>query len=387
MTHQINEAQTPTIDLGRDRFRANPRYEPAELGRLNEQEREMLGNLAKQQNIFGVLRAKQVGQLPSKAICRDTALLWFSLQEPGLIPEMSFSTLGPDPANAVAQLVLGGVLEIQVGDYFSSGSDALELILPKREVRSVTRVAGISERALKYAQALATTDPQLLIAKLYAYNHEPITPDLRARFSSEDAIREFLTIDRMEDLSRNWHESTVEGWRSFSSRRVQLIKPNFKLYVSPTFMDMPRAMPIVVHVFESLGVAAFKVGRNLPDVLRPDKIVAYFDTKEHLEIVAKTLTGDLKQVRAQGVPFTAQIDEFGLLSWGRDPAEVPNIPGVQQSSWRAWVVSRLAFALSLAKINPSEEVEAWEFAQRRLQLDKIDPESWTPLEGIFNASN
>jgi hypothetical protein len=86
------------------------------------------------------------------------------------------------------------------------------------------------------------------------------------------------------------------------------------------------------------------------------------------------------------VPFTAALDEAGLLSWGIDPPKHEQSLGwAAHESWRLWLTNRLAAALLLAKAGPSSQVEPWQFAIERLRFEGIEPYTWTPSKTLWDA--
>src|SRR6185369_3495174 len=94
----------------------------------------------------------------------------------------------------------------------------------------------------------------------------------------------------------------------------------------------------------------FKIGADAAGLLRPDKIVLYFADQQSLLQVAGALHARLPGVRAQGVPFSAEITGDGLLSWGMDPpARERVLAWHEPESWRLWVARRLALAMIAAQ--------------------------------------
>ena len=116
---------------------------------------------------------------------------------------------------------------------------------------------------------------------------------------------------------------------------------------------------------------SFKLGGDAHNVLRPDRLVAYFSTFAALERSAQALERALHGIEADGVPFTGALTADGLLSWGSDP------PASAEPSWRWWVAHRLGEALAEAKIGrPDTSPER--FALERIAFHGVDPVRWTP---------
>jgi len=146
--------------------------------------------------------------------------------------------------------------------------------------------------------------------------------------------------------------------------------------VSPRPEALADAFPRIAEVFARFEVRSFKVGRRIEGLLRPDKIVAYFDDRSHLNAVAGALERELSGCPVHGVPFTAEVGGSGLLSAGVDPP-----PGHVLTSWRAWVTRKLAAGLiARPDRSPADRVSA---ALAAIRLAGVDPEGWAPNAGAF----
>ena len=256
--------------------------------------------------------------------------------------------------------------------------------------------ATLSIEALKYGQALALTDVRQLSHRLYGYNREPFTPVWCHRLPKPNAVLEYLGLDRAgpnaQSLSEHWTslpaDSIQTGWFSWRSRRLRRIErreaATYKLYVSPQAEHIRAAFEAFIAAGNGMKAFAFKVGRDVYGLLRPDKLVVYFNSFEDLAESADHLRGRLDGCPAHGVPFTAGITPDGLLSWGMDPPKSAQTPLLKHGeSWRLWLTNRLAHALVDAQASPTREVEPWEFALRRLKLEDIDTDTWTPAGNIW----
>jgi hypothetical protein len=185
------------------------------------------------------------------------------------------------------------------------------------------------------------------------------------------------------------HPARATPWRGFTNEhasRPEGVTPTVvhKLYVSPGLDALPEVFETVVESLTELSVAEFKIGRSLEGVLRADKLVAYFSSFEALARAAARLRSRLAGCPAQGVPFTAPIDEAGLLSWGLDPpARRGEAAWTGRESWRLWVTRRLGAALVAATQDERPEIEAWRFALDRVRFEGFDTRSWTPSERIW----
>jgi hypothetical protein len=239
------------------------------------------------------------------------------------------------------------------------------------------RLDQLSLRAIRTVAALPTTDVRDLARRLYAYGAAPFGREAELAFGPGDNALNVLGLAPSGAvrgrLAQDYEATTHPGWIAFTRLgRTVGDSPDCKLYVSPRPEALADAFPVVAATFTDLDVASFKVGRGAAGLLRPDKIVAYFDDTEHLGQVAGALSRALRGMSAQGAPFTAEIAGDGLLSWGRDPRPVA---GAQPESWRSWITARIAEAMVAARrpgLDPVPSVMA--------KLAALGVENWTPRE-------
>ena len=122
---------------------------------------------------------------------------------------------------------------------------------------------------------------------------------------------------------------------------------------------------------------------QLSGLLRPDKLVCYFRSREQMKDAAGLLHDLLDGMPAQGVPFTAELAGEGLLSWGVDPAAGSQAFGwLGQESWRVWVTNQLAASILASRAQPDSGVPTWRFALDRLRFEGVDTDTWSPREDV-----
>jgi hypothetical protein len=385
--------------LGAD-FRASQQYELVVFDRLPREQQDMLRDLTKDPDFYGVLLPRETGR-GIKSVCRDTALLFLTLTTPGPLPSYVRAVFGDRSNQAIAGLVLDGVLEIGCGGQFASGAEAYDLIYEQRAPLGTARsaVPQLAREALQYAQALDLEETGPLSARLYFYNRVPLSPLWWRRFPSPEAVAAYLGADaggaNRAVLDQNWSKvdlpPPMDGWFQW---RLRAARPpeertgqTFKLYISPRPEFAREAFDAVLRTLTQTGAAPqFKIGNDAAGLLRPDKMVAYFRSRELLRKTAEHLAERLKGCAAQGVPFTAAVTEDGLLSWGVDPLrEKGALTWQERESWRLWITNRLASALVTAKRTPGGGLEPWQFAMERLRLEGVDTETWTPAESFGRA--
>lgn len=373
------------MDLLESTFRANPTYDLVAYDRLPASEQARLADLAHGGDFYGVL----VGGQQSKAVDPETALLVLSLRSPGRIPTYVRSQLGAEAARSVAELVLDEVLEIETPDGFVSGPAAQAHVFDDhgRTEAPAHPLGALSQRALQYAEALDHLPHEALALRLYHFNALPITASWRRRLRDAEAVTDWLQgAGALRDAWERVRSEETPGWISWRLRGTPVAHLPYKLYISPLPDALPDAFFRVVRALERLSVPAFKIGADAAGVLRPDKFVAYVASFSHLADVGRTLQGELRGIDPQGVPFTAPIDEAGLLSWGMDPpASARTFAGDARASWRHWVTQRLATALVAAR-NGDAEGAAWRYALDRLRLERVDTNRWVPDQAIWQGS-
>lgn len=377
--------------LSEIRFRTSPHVELKQLGDLEEAQREAFRELESDPEFYGLFVPRAPLQMNLKAVPRQTADVFRALANPAHLDD---AVLGDASATAdVIDLVLDRILEVESGDGFVSGADALPLVCPA-SVGGELRDA-LSRNALLHAQHLETTDPRVLTRALYHYNRIPITPFWKTRFPDRDAVLAHLGAGRgslRSLLERDWTMSDYGGvWISWSWKAAVHRGGNdvtYKLYVSPRPERMRDAFEVAVRVLSNFPGTPFKIGNDAAGLLRPDKMVAYFPTRELLNEVAGELRRELAGCEAHGVPFSAAFDENMLLSWGVDPPDTERaLRWLGRDSWRSWLAQRLGAALSAAKSARSAgAVEPWRFAVERVCRHGVDTSTWTPTAALWSST-
>jgi len=363
-----------------------------QVDRLTPQERSEFGGVDADPDIYAVLVPADGSTNTAKAIDRDTALVYLTLREPGQMPSFMRTTLGDDLLPTVHRLVLDGILEVFDGGEFVAGPDAATLFGTRSgSVGTRGRLAQLSVDALRYGQNLQVGDARVLALRLYCYNRQPVTPAWVARLPTPEATARYLGVTKDEarpvpgpgwisvegpDVDEHWL-----AWRSAAPEGPGAEHITYKLYVSPSPSAVPDALAISAEVLHELRAPAFKVGADLHGLLRPDKLVAYFASFEHLAAAATCLRDRLAGLPAHGVPFTAEISTDGLLSWGVDPPRRERRLTWIGDSWRLWVVGQLAAGLLAARSATDEQ--PWRYALERIRLEGLDPDTWIPKQTLF----
>ncbi len=323
---------------------------------------------------FGGLLTPEAGDFRApRVVNRSTARLFVELAHPRLAPPSI-------PIHSLQALVLDGVLEIRAGRRYVSGGAAHRIFFPNADGPAPSSaLATLSLDALRQTAAFELPDVSASARLLYAFNTLPATPAWRERYPDAEALGRELLRD-MPHGSRLQASDPEAGGAWLSWDRTPLPRPGrriWKLYLSP----MPELVRPSLHAAARVaGAISMKVGRDLYNILRPDKLVLYFSSRRGMLQAARRLSRDLAGVAAQGVPFTGQLFDSALISWGVDPAGRGRAaPWAGDESWRAWLTQRLASALAQAARDRGCIVPAWRFAMDRVSLDAVDVESWSPV--------
>ncbi|HET8633166.1 MAG TPA: hypothetical protein VFL88_03405 [Gemmatimonadales bacterium] len=315
-----------------------------------------------------------------RVVTRETARLFQRLARPGRVPRSV-------PSHSLRALVLDGVLEVREGRRYLSGAAARSCRVSPGGMTATQSATGmLSLAALQDAAALQLAAPGVLTRLLYHFNTLPASPAWRSRYADGLALERELrrSIPRSAGLEapvtagQGAWLSWVRAGRRRSSGTI------WKLYVSP----MPdQLVPALQAASQQRDAFAMKVGRDVADILRPDKLVLYFATQRRLARAARALERDLASVPAHGVPFTGQWGASALLSWGVDSGGRGSAaPWSGDDSWRAWLTQRLATAMVQALKDPECAVPPWRYAMERVSLDGVDVRTWTPSRRVAGVS-
>jgi hypothetical protein len=372
------------------RFRLNPAYQLIEAADLDEVDRLRFG-MTRVDSELPCLLVPATGGLSVKAVCRATARFLAGMHSPRPVPPDVVAEVAAGD-KSVLRLLLDGTLEVDSGEGFVSGPAAVELLeLAAPPASQGTRLGALSLQALQYGQALPLDSGPHLSARMYFYNRMPVTPEWTSRLRLETDCQAYTgfgpgTVLRAR-LDREWIPAPAHpGWLCWRRRGALQTPSPFKLYISPCIEDLPFTFRVALDAFAELAVPCFKIGRDLPGLLRPDKFIAYLPSHAALEALAATLRRRLGRARAHGTPFSAEIDPEGLLSWGMDPPREAQLSSWQGTSWRRWVTDCLALALIAARHSPPPHTIApWRFALQRLALEGVNTQTWAPQDIGWNT--
>jgi hypothetical protein len=374
-------------------FQANPSYELVSIEEISSAEKELSQWLNEDSDLYGVLRPRENSRLGVKSVCRETARLFQQLQQPGRLPDSLVSGASQTINQDIVELVLDGVLAVEREGAMVWGPAAFAAICNGKSGEPGTRLAALSREALRYGAALPSEDPLELAHRLYFYGRIPFSPRWQRLLPDKDAVTRHLGVEpggaNARRLARAWASVDTDSnpgwlaWQAFGrpSRQAEGTRC-YKLYISPRPQHVRDAFDALALELNASEATAFKVGYDAIGLLRPDKIVAYFNAWQPLEELAGCLRARLAGCPEHGVPFTAGFWAAEmLLSWGSDPPEAAGVPPwLKRVSWRQWATNQLAVSLVTAKCHPDPGAEPWLFALESLRLKGVNVETWSPAE-------
>lgn len=357
--------------------------------RLPASEQFRLASLRDDPEFYGILHPRPGSGLRTKAVNREVALLYLTLDQSGPLPSYVFSEPIEDVETSVAQLVLDAVLEIESDGRFLSGAAAHSLLhSPVADADRPGGLARLSHDALRYGAALDIANAVELSVRLYSYNRWPLSPSWRKRFPSAESVKTHWGLDRFGRLGGSRFDPVVppaseQSWITWRSSKAMAREAQrhalYKMYVSPHPEHARSALAETAAAMAAVDAPCFKVGGDLPGLLRPDKLVCYFSEFEQLKAAAALLADATEGMPAHGVPFTGELAGSGLISWGVDPSPDSQAFGwLGRQSWRLWITNHLAAGLLAARAQPGTDVPAWRFALDRLRLEGVDCNTWSP---------
>lgn len=379
-----------------EQFRTSPLYTLREWNVLSHREKELISGLHDEENVYGVFSPTAAeSQLSTKVAYHELALVYLHLSHSSLLPRY-LTALHEDSLNkAIVQLVLDQVLEISWQQKFVSGVHATEALFGKSLYtghHAPDFISILSKQGIEYVLRLDTIEMRVIANRLYTYNTMSWDSSLKRDFSENTDIRDFVFSNSPGSLNsilnKEWHlinDPAKDYWLGWNHRHfadasyAQADRSIYKLYISPVIHDLPKVMNIALPLLTSSEAFSFKIGNSIQGLLRPDKMVAYFDNKSLLMQAATELKNKLRGCKVQGVPFTAQIDDEGILSWGVDPPGSEVLEAIEGGSWRCKVTDQVALAVIQSKTEKLDHNEAIDFIGSRLFVAGINPNDWMPL--------
>jgi hypothetical protein len=373
-------------DLSAAVVRLNPRYCVASIESLSGEQLSCLGANADATVFSAVLIDLESGRLSIKAISAKIEALLEQCRTAVRIDALLAHLSSRERDRILSGLILEGILEVAVENGFVSQCAAYHLIVRSDEgLVGTSKLATLSLKAIKHGQRLCMERADLLAARLYFYNRIPATAAWRDLWPDAGAVLRYLGAvpgsALRQDLA-SWAEfSSLPANTPWLSWCLRLSDPHgvatCKLYISPEPQYTRVAFAEVVSLLSMSNALALKIGSNAHGLLRADKLVMYFERRDDLFNFCERLLRRISGLIAQGVPFSATVDEGGLLSWGTDPPRSERGLGwYADDSWRIWICNRLALALVAATESPQTGLSPWRYALVKLWLSGVDTRKW-----------
>jgi len=385
-----------SISFVKEKLRQGSSYLLVEWNELDITEQKMLSGLNDEAEVYGIFQPLfSSSHLTKKVAYKEVALLYLHLKKTNNLPHYLFLSPEEKLNETITQLVLDNILEIEYEGNFVSGTAAIKAIFGEAFFENEiipNYLSKLSMGAIQYALLLRDLDMRSLSRKLYTFNTTPWDEYAKSKFYAEHSIKEFLFSSEnkeINDLLNEFWESNLSEkkyWLSWWKKKINedfsitSNKPTFKLYISPVISDLPKVFQHVIPILSASSVFNFKIGGNIEALLRPDKMVVYFESFERLMETASLLKKELTGYRSQGVPFTSQIDEQGILSWGVDPADTDVLSTIEAGSWRLKVTDQLALVILQAQKDKLNLQRSIQFIKAKLLSVGINTENWTSVE-------
>lgn len=382
--------------LQRSRFRASPLFELVVFNRLSEDVQRDFAELSRDADFYGILRPREGNTHTLRSVSCDAALLLLTLGTGSELPH--FAQRDDESLEGVLDLVIGGLIEIEHDGVFLPAESATQLLAEPSRDMALHPLTRLSHDAIRFVASASSLGGSELTAALYQANRQPSTPQWERLITDRESVLRYIGLptasSARHSAATQWeidrHADTTPAWiyfirRNSSGANVGQHDASYKLYVSPAFADLPYVFTTVLDVATRAQVKHMKLGSDLSGLLRPDKLVLYFADLTTLTSVADSIARRCTSARAHGVPFTAPIDDAGLLSWGADPPDSAQLLSWQpRDSWRSWLAQRLASALAECRNNDREVNMA--YALERLHRDGVDADRWVPTSTLWAAA-
>ena len=375
-----------------EQFRRGSLYQLVEWNQAGQYVKELLSGMHKDTELYGVfVPLNNMTGLTIKAASKEVAMLFFHLQHSSKIPHYYIASAEEDKNEAIAKLVMDGIIEIKWNDRFVTGTASLTALFDNAVVDDSSIpgcLSALSVQAIHAAWLQHQQDLKSLASKLYSFNSIPWDADRRSFFTAKHSIKEFLfslcgtAVEKQ--LNKEWTFVTgaeKRGWLSWirPPENDDDFLQTHKLYISAFIDDMPLVISKAIPVINASAAISFKTGSNIAGLLRPDKMVVYFINEASLLQTAALLEKELDGCRAQGVPFSKQLDKNGLLSYGIDPPESEVLDAIEEGSWRTTIADKLALAILQTKNDGLNWHQSFDFIKAYLLLNGIDPKNWIAI--------
>lgn len=372
------------------RFRAGESYRLVEWNQLEDNDRSMLSNAGNAGEIYGIFKpVSSANGLMQKIAWKEQAFIFLHCKNYHQLPNYVLSQPYGRYENIITEMLIDHVLELQYEEDFISGPGASAMIFDNNWLTKnslADKLSTLSANAIRYSLYLRNETAKSLGNKLYTFNVIPRDKNSKQYLSAAKSINDFIYsgFEHSEMLSKNWSLNRERKYWFSWSRNEPLagyehteVAGTYKLYLSPIPDAVPAFFNIAVPVLTRSNATGFKIGQTIDGLLRPDKMIAYFNNREDLFSAAKELEVLSNDIPAHGVPFTTQLDKSGLISFGIDHAFLKLKRGY---SWRTWVTEVLAKTILQAKTENLSMEFLFQYIKARLFTERINIDKWSFID-------
>ena len=221
-----------------------------------------------------------------------------------------------------------------------------------------------------------------LFELLYKYNSGENTICKCSGIDEKNIYKSFLKLNKGHPLIKygallefnEWRE----GWYTWKKIRVHKRQDiGYKVYVGVDISCVPEVFEIIATLFMESEATAIKISNGKSGLLRPDKLVVYFNEIEHAKKFCSYICRNytISRYLSHAVPFTQQvIPNSSILSIGVDFRRM-------SLSWRQKVVSKLSCAIYFLKQQGViEEEDYHKVIKVVLELNNIEYLRWAFIE-------
>ncbi|GID91358.1 hypothetical protein ACFQFC_10820 [Amorphoplanes digitatis] len=231
--------------------------------------------------------------------------------------------------------------------------------------------------ALTWGAAFTRLTAEELTRRLYFFGRLPVTADWIRRLPDEDAVARWLGVAEAEQALHGFHplRRTRETWVWRRWTRPAARGAAGKLYVCCAPADLPGVLRASLPVLRHRAVTGFKLGYDLPTLLRPDKFVLFLDDRGQADELAERVADAVGPCPVHPLPFAAVTAAGDLVRTATDPADTPGRPATRErASWRLNICRLAAETLVANRGRP--RIERVAAALERLTLAGIDTRCW-----------
>lgn len=371
-------------------FKQNKKYCLVEKNSISKAEMDLFQDLLNSEDCFGIFRPLSEGfsyKIATKKIADIFNLLKKRLSFSFI--KKAFKLKVNELELLLCNLIENSLLVLDVGSKSYSGNEAFSKLYKLHSFEKNTTnsiVSKLSFQAVYYGYNLNENRVQDLAAKLYHFNTLPSTGERLKLFKSK-STSEIFNLKQIfgDEFLKYFNMNENEYWLYFSVKKVygQVSANNtYKLYVSPQPEFFRECCEVLAKFIPESTSFSFKLGVGLQGILRPDKIVVYFSSKNEMLAFAKKLIKNMDDIKAQAIPFTVQLDRKGLISWGVDPPRIKTNIFWEQSSWRVWLTSKIAHYIIQYKNSKVENLTIEEYIKHKLSWDNINSNTMEPGRGF-----